>query len=121
MLLPNELGKILWTILSGDDLVHERDRVRTEAGTCRLLNLGRTHRGGIARPRVIRGTQAKPLPLLPSEPGGVCSRPLHEARSLTIHYVITCGLLARAQDCLQFFAEQSGRRGTAVHLFAGWR
>ena len=36
-----------------------------------------------ARPRVIRGTQAKPLPLLPSGPGGVCSRPLHEARSLT--------------------------------------
>src|ERR1017187_2309979 len=39
-----------------------------------------------ARPRVIRGTQAKPLPLLPSGPGGVCSRPLHGARSLTIHY-----------------------------------
>src|ERR1700745_499837 len=36
-----------------------------------------------ARPRVIRGTQVKPLPLLPSGPGGVCSRPLHEARSLT--------------------------------------
>src|SRR5579863_7686635 len=36
-----------------------------------------------ARPRVIRGTRAKPLPLLPSGPGGVHSRPLHEARSLT--------------------------------------
>jgi hypothetical protein len=36
-----------------------------------------------ARPRVIRGTRVKPLPLLPSGPGGVCSRPLHEARSLT--------------------------------------
>src|SRR5208282_815018 len=36
-----------------------------------------------ARPRVIRGTRVKPLPLLPSGPGGVRSRPLHEARSLT--------------------------------------
>ena len=36
-----------------------------------------------ARPRVIRGTRAKPLPLLPSGPGGVYDRPLHEARSLT--------------------------------------
>ena len=36
-----------------------------------------------ARPRVIRGTRAKPLPLLPSGPGGVYGRPLHEARSLT--------------------------------------
>src|SRR5579875_2444008 len=43
--------------------------------------------GRFARPRVIRGTQAKPLPLLPSGPGGVYSRPLHEARSLTTHYV----------------------------------
>jgi hypothetical protein len=40
----------------------------------------------IARPRVIRGTQTKPLPLLPSGPGGVRSRPLHEARSLTNHH-----------------------------------
>src|SRR5271170_4317141 len=44
-------------------------------------------RGGIrrlyARPRVIRGTRVKPLPLLPSGPGGVRGRPLHEARSLT--------------------------------------
>src|SRR6266851_2421443 len=39
-----------------------------------------------ARPRVIRGTQVKPLPLLPSGPGGVRSRPLHEARSLTTSY-----------------------------------
>src|SRR5947209_19889400 len=38
-----------------------------------------------ARPRVIRGTRAKPLPLLPSGPGGVYNRPLHEARSLTTH------------------------------------
>src|ERR1017187_10964380 len=36
-----------------------------------------------ARPRVIRGTRVKPLPLLPSGPGGVHSHPLHEARSLT--------------------------------------
>src|SRR5262245_23366961 len=36
-----------------------------------------------ARPRVIRGTRTAPLPLLPSGPGGVCSRPLHGARDLT--------------------------------------
>jgi hypothetical protein len=40
-----------------------------------------------ARPRVIRGTQAKPLPLLPSGPGGVYSRPLHEAQGLTTYDV----------------------------------
>src|SRR5664279_2463178 len=39
-----------------------------------------------ARPRVIRGTRTAPLPLLPSGPGGVCSRPLHEARDLTSIY-----------------------------------
>src|ERR1035437_5758172 len=39
-----------------------------------------------ARPRVIRGTRTAPLPLLPSGPGGVCSRPLHEARDLTSTY-----------------------------------
>src|SRR3954464_10281018 len=39
-----------------------------------------------ARPRVIRGTRTAPLPLLPSGPGGVCSRPLHEARDLTSFY-----------------------------------
>jgi uncharacterized protein (TIGR03437 family) len=37
---------------------------------------------------VIRGTRVKPLPLLPSGPGGVRSRPLHEARSLTNNYSI---------------------------------
>src|SRR4051795_708471 len=119
MLLPDELGKILWTILSGDDLVHERDRVRTEAGTCRLLSLGRTHFGGIARPRVIRGTQAKPLPLLPSEPGGVCSRPLHEARSLATHYRTTGELLARSKDGLEFFTEQSRRGRPAIGFVPG--
>jgi len=45
-----------------------------------------------ARPRVIRGTQVKPLPLLPSGPGGVCSRPLHEARSLTNTYASNFGV-----------------------------
>jgi len=115
MLLSDQLGKILGTILSGDDLIHERDRVRTGAGTCRLLSLSCNRlRRYFARPRVIRGTQAKPLPLLPSEPGGVCSRPLHEARSLTIHYVITSELLARAEHRLQFLAEQSGRRGAPI-------
>jgi hypothetical protein len=42
---------------------------------------------------VIRGTQVKPLPLLPSGPGGVCSRPLHEARSLTNNYLIKSPIL----------------------------
>ena len=37
------------------------------------------------RPRVIRGTQESPLPLLPSGSGGVRSYPLHEARSLSTH------------------------------------
>src|ERR1700722_13861591 len=39
--------------------------------------------GTDAKLRVIRGTQGKPLPLLPSGPGGVCSRLLHGARHLT--------------------------------------
>src|SRR5215469_1399587 len=44
-----------------------------------------------ARPRVIRGTRAAPLPLLPSGPGGVCGRPLHGARDLTsIHRNMRC-------------------------------
>ena len=37
------------------------------------------------RPRVIRGTQESPLPLLPSGSGGVRSYPLHEARSLSFN------------------------------------
>jgi len=36
-----------------------------------------------AKPRVIRGTQGKSLPLLPSGPGGVRDRLLHGARNLT--------------------------------------
>src|ERR1700744_5612700 len=45
-----------------------------------------------ARPRVIRGTRTAPLPLLPSGPGGVCSRPLHGARDLTsIHRIMRRG------------------------------
>src|SRR5512133_1039421 len=44
-----------------------------------------------ARPRVIRGTRTAPLPLLPSGPGGVCGRPLHEARDLTRTYRNTRG------------------------------
>jgi hypothetical protein len=40
MFLSDQFGEILRTILSGDDLIHERDRVRTGAGTCRLLSLG---------------------------------------------------------------------------------
>src|SRR5580700_7798005 len=55
-----------------------------------------------ARPRVIRGTQVKPLPLLPSGPGGVCSRPLHEARSLTtIHASRSVNIRFRGVD--EFF------------------
>ena len=40
--------------------------------------------------RVIRGTQGKPLPLLPSGPGGVCSRLLHGARHLTTFQFSRC-------------------------------
>src|SRR5438105_4052042 len=50
-----------------------------------------------ARPRVIRGTRVKPLPLLPSGPGGVCSRPLHEARSLTTSYATSFKCVAPAR------------------------
>src|SRR6185369_155500 len=46
--------------------------------------------GQNARPRVIRGTHAKPLPLLTSGPGGVCSRTLHGARDLT-NPMVACG------------------------------
>src|SRR5689334_13024128 len=42
--------------------------------------------GLTARPRVIRGTRTALLPLLPSGPGGVRSRPLHGARDLTSIY-----------------------------------
>src|SRR5260370_13581642 len=49
--------------------------------------------GDYARPRVIRGTRAKPLPLLPSGPGGVHSRTLHEARSLTTYHASMRGRL----------------------------
>ncbi len=63
--LADQLRKRLRPVFPGDDLIHGRIERR------------------YARPRVIRGTRVKPLPLLPSGPGGVCSRPLHEARSLT--------------------------------------
>src|SRR5450759_1367345 len=48
-----------------------------------------------ARPRVIRGTRVKPLPLLPSRPGAVCSRPLHGARDLTNFRLAWAGKFAR--------------------------
>src|SRR5579862_3766135 len=67
--LADQLGERLRPVLAGDDLVH-----------------GRREKVQYARPRVIRGTRVKPLPLLPSGPGGVRSRPLHEARSLTTPY-----------------------------------
>ena len=73
VLLADQLGKRLRPVFPGDDLVHE--------------GVG----GEYARPRVIRGTRAKPLPLLPSGPGGVYSRPLHEARSLTTS-MLACGV-----------------------------
>ena len=76
MLLADQLRKGLRPVFPGDNLVHE----------------GRWP-GVYARPRVIRGTRAKPLPLLPSGPGGVHSRPLHEARSLTN------SMLTRALPC----------------------
>ena len=66
VLLANEFGKGRRPIFACDDLIH--------AGAKN------------ARPRVIRGTRTAPLPLLPSGPGGVCSRPLHGARDLTSIY-----------------------------------
>src|SRR5215472_3380066 len=48
--------------------------------------------------RVIRGTQGKPLPLLPSGPGGVCSRLLHGARHLTTSQFST-DLAVSKDDC----------------------
>src|SRR5581483_4081132 len=65
MLLVDHIGERLRPVFAGDDLIHGRAN---------------------ARPRVIRGTQVKPLPLLPSGPGGVRGRPLHGARDLTIDY-----------------------------------
>jgi hypothetical protein len=49
------------------------------------------------RMRAIRGTRTKPLPLLPSGPGGVHSHPLHEAWSLTTS---TASLQARDSEAL---------------------
>ena len=69
VLLPDQLAKRLRTVLPRNNLIHE----------IALRVLGSV----LARPRVIRGTRAKSLPLLPSGPGGVYNRPLHEARSLT--------------------------------------
>ena len=84
--LADQLRKRLRTVFPGDNLVHE--------GVS----------GDYARPRVIRGTRAKPLPLLPSGPGGVHSRPLHEARSLTTYHASMRGRLCydplvRQQAC----------------------
>src|SRR5258708_39673533 len=79
MLLANELRKYLRPVLAGDDLIHAGERSDEY----------------YARPRVIRGTRVKPLPLLPSGPGGVCSRPLHEARSLTTTHAIRSKALFR--------------------------
>ena len=72
VLLADQLGKRLRPVFSRDDLVHECDAELEDE---------------YARPRVIRGTRTAPLPLLPSGPGGVCSRPLHGARGLTSHYL----------------------------------
>ena len=93
VLLADKFGECLRTVLPGDDLIHG---VRTASGICDGAEY--------ARPRVIRGTRAKPLPLLPSGPGGVYSRPLHEARSLTIHNPIihiTCGVAERLSAFLR--------------------
>src|SRR5579862_659454 len=80
--LADQLGERLRPVLAGDDLVH-----------------GRREKVQYARPRVIRGTRVKPLPLLPSGPGGVRSRPLHEARSLTTSYA------SRSVTSAHFFFE----------------
>ena len=77
--LADQLRERLRPVFAGDDLIHER----------------RAHEGAYARPRVIRGTRVKPLPLLPSGPGGVCSRPLHEARSLTTSHASSFEIATR--------------------------
>src|ERR1035438_7844043 len=81
--------------------------------------------GPNARPRVIRGTRTTPLPLLPSGPGGVCSRPLHGARDLTSNYRSKVGhalacpvtlprgeLPGRGEDKQRSQAAQNRDRGT---------
>src|SRR5579872_5800225 len=83
--LADQLVKCLRPVLASDDLIH----VGRCGASLRALS-------GYARPRVIRGTRAKPLPLLPSGPGGVCSRPLHEARSLTTSYATSFAFLGQA-------------------------
>src|SRR5947207_2004414 len=79
--LADQLGERLRPVVTGDDLVHAAGNLRK-----------------YARPRVIRGTRVKPLPLLPSGPGGVCSRPLHEARSLTTSYATSFVLVGQPFD-----------------------
>src|ERR1035441_4122001 len=69
----------------------------------------------LARPRVIRGTQAKPLPLLPSGPGGVYSRPLHEARSLTNHNLSIRLHLCEPRTACSFSASR------VLGIGLGWR
>src|SRR5580700_11091654 len=56
-----------------------------------------------AKLRVIRGTRVKPLPLLPSRPGGVCSRPLHGARDLTISRLTRDGNFAGPDGASKHF------------------
>src|ERR1035441_5538434 len=81
-----------------------------------------------ARPRVIRGTRVKPLPLLPSGPGGVHSHPLHEARSLTTIHANTwrgtgdLGLGPSGWCATESDAESSGEhsRRTACTLRQMW-
>src|SRR3954470_16154234 len=68
-----------------------------------------------ARPRVIRGTRTAPLPLLPSGPGGVCSRPLHGARDLTSIYRSMCVKIrkvepGRCMQGIQFLTDNSGKK-----------
>ena len=67
-----------------------------------------------ARPRVIRGTQAKPLPLLPSGPGGVCGRPLHGARSLTSTHPSTALASRRSVPFRQFSVVNLSNESTAT-------
>jgi hypothetical protein len=89
-LLADQFRESLGPILPGDDLIHVASRsVKSPKAVPSRLRLGFTAPPGnrsrevFARPRVIRGTRAKSLPLLPSGPSGVHNRPLHEARSLT--------------------------------------
>jgi hypothetical protein len=63
------------------------------------------------RSRVIRGTSGGPLPLLSSEPGGICGTKLHEARNLSTSHFEDGG------NCNEITGCCLGERGAEVINF----